>query len=68
MCTLEMLAGDDADRVVSAEVMRERWEAGHRDDDPAGVMPLPWYERKPGDCREEFFDALELAAEAVHWT
>ena len=38
METLEILAGDNAGRVVSAEVMRERWEAGHRDDDPAGVM------------------------------
>ena len=41
METLEILAGDDAGRVVSAEVMRERWDAGHRDDDPAGVMPMP---------------------------
>ena len=61
METLEILAGDDAGCVVSAEVMRERWEAGHRDDDPVGVMPMPWYERKPEDCREEFFDALALA-------
>ena len=68
MCTLEIPAGDDAGSAVSAEVMRERWEAGHRGGDPAGVMSMPWYERKPEDCREEFFDALELVAEAVHWT
>ena len=24
----------------------------------ASVMPIPWYKRKPEDCREEFFDAL----------
>ena len=58
--TLETQVGDDAERMVSSEIIRRRWEAGRRDDDLMGIMPLHWYDRPPGERREEFFDTLAL--------
>ena len=47
MGTLEILVGDEAERMVSSEVMRRRWEAGYGDDAPTGVMPRRWYAGRP---------------------
>ncbi len=59
METLEIPVGDEAERMVSSEIMRRRWEAGRRDDDSTGIMPRYWYDRPLGE-QGEFSDALTL--------